>query len=109
MNMISIWKNRNQIMEGIKNSIFKREDIEEVARDRGIICRENTCGSYDPAGFGCLVPGTQPCCSMLTGGCGCSLKFKLRSLSSSCPKGYWNKLLNEEEEDRLKEKLGMND
>lgn len=55
---------------------------------------------------GCMVIGTQPCCNQNLGGCGCSLKFKTRSLSSSCPKDKWDAELTEEEEDKLKEKLG---
>ncbi|HEY4062353.1 MAG TPA: hypothetical protein VGM30_10655 [Puia sp.] len=109
MNIIRLWKNRNQIIEGVKNSIFKKEDVEEIAKERGVICSSNKCASYDVTGVGCMVPGTQPCCSVLTGGCGCSLKFKLRSLSSFCPKGYWDIVLNEDEEQQLKEKLGIND
>jgi hypothetical protein len=109
MNIIRIWKSRNQIIEGIKNAVFRKEDVEEIAHERELICRSNKCGSFDLSGEGCMVPGTQPCCSQLTGGCGCSLKFKLRSLSSFCPKGYWDKVLNEKEEQQLKEKLGIND
>ena len=48
-------------------------------------------------GTDCLAPGTQPCCS----DCGCSLAFKVRSLSSECPKGYWNSLMPEETEELL--------
>jgi hypothetical protein len=109
MNIIRIWKNRNQIIEGIKNSIFKNEDIEEIAKERQKICISNLCGCYDLLGKGCLIPGSQPCCSQLTGGCGCSLKFKVRSLSSFCPRKYWDAVLTEDEEHLLKEKLGSND
>jgi hypothetical protein len=54
-----------------------------------------------------MVPGTQPCCNEKMGGCGCSLGFKTRSLSSACPKGYWDAELNEHEEDQLNEKLAL--
>lgn len=109
MNIIQIWKSRGQIIEGIANAVFKKEDVEQIAAERELICRMNLCGSYDESGAGCMVPGTQPCCSELTGGCGCSLRFKLRSLSSSCPKGHWDEVLSESEDQQLKDKLGIHD
>lgn len=94
-NIIRIWKSKGQILEGIKNNIFKTEDIEAIARQRNIIC--DMCIYIDRDGKKCAMPGTQPCCSE----CGCSLRFKLRSLSSECPKNYWGAELTEEEEDAL--------
>jgi hypothetical protein len=104
-NIIRIWKNKGQIIEGITNSVFKREDVEEIAQQRMQICMN--CALYDVQGDGCMVPGTQPCCNEKMGGCGCSLGFKTRSLSSACPKGYWDAELNEHEEDQLNEKLAL--
>ncbi len=97
-----IWKNRHKISEGIKNSIFRKEHIEEIAAERWAICQ--TCPLLDLTGDQCLIPGTQPCC----GACGCSHKIKLRSLSSGCgdeedPK--WGPVLSEDEEDELKNAL----
>lgn len=103
--MIRIWKSKNQILEGITNSIFKKEDIEQIAHDRMQIC--NKCALLDMQGDGCMVPGTQPCCNEKLGGCGCSLGFKTRSLSSECPKGYWKAEMSQEEEDLLNKKLGI--
>jgi hypothetical protein len=54
-----------------------------------------------------MVPGTHPCCNQELGGCGCSLEFKTRSLSSECPLGKWKAELTEEEENQLKQKLGI--
>jgi len=48
-----------------------------------------------------MMPGTQPCC----GECGCSMGFKLRSLSSSCPIDKWEAVLTEEEEDELNKNI----
>jgi len=56
---------------------------------------------------GCMFPGTHPCCDKNKGGCGCSLVFKTRSLSSDCPLNKWKAVLTQEEEDKLKEKLGI--
>lgn len=102
-NIIQIWKAKGQIIEGITNSIFKREDVEEIAKERLTICIK--CKDYDTTGDGCYVSGTQPCCSNLTGGCGCSIKYAIRSLSKVCPKNYWGAELTEEEEEKLKEKI----
>ena len=104
-NILKIWKNKNQILEGISNSIFKKEDVEEIAAHRMFICK--SCDLYDVSGEGCMVPGTNPCCNELKGGCGCSLEFKTRSLSSECPLKKWEAELSEYEEDLLNEKLGL--
>lgn len=51
----------------------------------------------DRLGTKCELYGTQPCCSL----CGCSLKLKTRSLSSSCPANKWKAVISEEEAYRL--------
>lgn len=104
-NIIQIWKAKGQILEGVKNNIFKREDVEAIAKARMDICVQ--CSLYDTLGTGCLVPGTEPCCNQDKGGCGCSLKLKTRSLSSDCPKGHWKAELSQDEEDMLNQKLGL--
>lgn len=103
--IIRIWKNKEQIIEGITNNIFKKDDVELIARQRMNICQG--CTLYDFQGSGCLVPGTEPCCNQDKGGCGCSLKLKTRSLSSECPIGKWKAELTQQEEDLLNEKLGI--
>jgi len=104
-NIIQIWKNKGAIIEGIKNNIFKKEDIEDVASYRMKICKR--CPLFDTSGEGCLVPGTAPCCDNRKQGCGCSLNIKTRSLSSSCPHGHWDAELTQEEELALNQKLGI--
>ena len=94
-----IWNNKKQIIEGITNSVFTKQTIEDVAQTRLSICRE--CECYDIQGMGCAVSGTQPCCNQLLGGCGCSLYFKVRSLSSDCPKLKWRAVMSQDEEDKL--------
>jgi hypothetical protein len=94
----TIWKNRKQILEGVRNKLFKKEHVEEIAAARLEICE--ACPHIDLEGGSCLISGTQPCC----GKCGCSLELKLRSLSSPCgdeevPR--WHALLTPEEEDAL--------
>jgi len=104
-NIFKIWKSKGQILEGIKNSVFKKEDVEAVAERRLSICKK--CKLYDEEGEGCFVPGTQPCCNEKKGGCGCSLSLKTRALSSDCPLDKWKAEMTEEEEDWLNEKLGI--
>lgn len=96
---LGAFKNTSQIAEGIKNSIFKKEHVEAEAALRWAICKQ--CEFLDTVGKNCAAPGTQPCCS----DCGCSLAFKTRSLSSECPKGKWQALMTEEQEDMLNDKL----
>lgn len=105
MNIIQIWKNKGQILEGLTNSIFKKEDVEEIALHRLAIC--HLCDLYTESDKGCMVMGTAPCCNEKLGGCGCSLNLKTRSLSSECPKGHWKAELSEEEDDQLSKKLGL--
>ena len=52
-------------------------------------------------GDDCLAPGTQPCCA----DCGCSLAFKVRSLSSECPKGFWDAVVTEEQEEIINNQI----
>jgi hypothetical protein len=104
-NVIKIWKTKGQILEGLTNSIFKKEDVEEIAEQRMDVCYH--CQLYTEADPGCMVMGTTPCCDQRQGGCGCSLKFKTRSLSSECPLGKWKAELTEEEENQLNQKLGI--
>lgn len=90
-----IWKNRKQIMEGLKNSIIRDAFVEKVAAERREVC--NVCPRKDDEGKSCVMPGTQPCCNL----CGCSLSFKTRSLSSDCPDLRWHAVISEEDEDKL--------
>lgn len=95
-------RNADQIFEGVKNTIFKQEDVELIANERWKICKK--CEFIDTKGDKCVMPGTEPCC----GECGCSLGFKMRALSSSCPKDKWTAIMTEEEEDKLNERLDGN-
>jgi len=98
-NAIKIWKEKGKILEGIKNNLFKTEHVELIAEERLTICKK--CDLFDHKGTACVVPGTGPCC----GDCGCTLKLKIRSLSSECPNGFWLAELTFEEEYILNKKL----
>lgn len=90
------------ILEGAWNSVFVKESIEEVAKERNEICkgcamnsehakRFNNYKTFRPD-FHCTV-------------CGCDLHMKTRSLSSECPLGKWKALGSQEEEYQLTQKI----
>tara|TARA_R110000787_G_scaffold278211_1_gene387860 strand:- start:53 stop:472 length:420 start_codon:yes stop_codon:yes gene_type:complete len=91
--------NLDKIAEGIKNKIFKNDDVEAIAKLRWMECK--LCPLLDKEGSSCAVPGTKPCCS----DCGCSISLKIRSMSSDCPKGRWDAVMPPEMEDKLKKQL----
>jgi hypothetical protein len=105
-NIIKIWKSRNQIIEGIRNSVFTRDDVRELANERITTCRSNKCGFYDAEGKSeaAFVKGAESC-----GSCGCKLAWATKALSYECPKGFWPAVLTETEDAHLKEKLGITD
>lgn len=80
--MKELWNNRNAIVEGIKNTIMENETIELLAAERKAICDSCPSLSTDCASLISL------CCSE----CGCSIKFKTHSPSTSCPLGKWLKI-----------------
>ena len=91
--------NLDKIAEGIKNKIFKKEDVEAVAKLRWMECK--VCPLLDRTGSSCAVPRTKPCCS----DCGCSISLKIRSMSSDCPKGRWDSIMTPEMEHQLKQQV----
>ena len=104
MKLINIWNNREKILEGLRNSVFRKEHVELIAKERMDIC--NSCEFIDHSGDKCFVPGTQPCCSK----CGCKLAWKTRSLSSSCgdeENPRWNAIVSEQEEAEIFNKLNI--
>ncbi len=108
INKIStIWKNKVQILEALKNNIFKKEHVEEIAKERIAICRSNKCGYYDKDGSSpkAMSPGSESC-----GDCGCILLSditggKTRCLSCKCPQGLWDAILTQDESDKYYDQL----
>jgi hypothetical protein len=111
-NLLKVWKNKGQILEGIVNKVFKQEHIEEISRERMEICKSNICGLYDSDGSSekAVVQG-QPACA----GCGCSLEYKTRCLSCHCylqdagGDPLWSAVLSDVEETLLKERMTQDD
>jgi len=102
-NLLGALANIDKIAEGISNKVFKKKHVEAVFTNRYQVCAK--CSLLDMKGKDCLAPGSQPCCS----DCGCSLEFKLRSLSSECPKGYWKAYVDEETENKIIEQISKNE
>ena len=101
--VIKIWKEKDKILEGIFNKIFKKADVEHIAAERMEIC--STCPELDTEGSKCMVPGTGPCCGL----CGCSLSLKTRALSASCDDKRWEAVLSENEQELLDRQLSLED
>tara|TARA_B100000902_G_C26642771_1_gene589942 strand:+ start:121 stop:447 length:327 start_codon:yes stop_codon:yes gene_type:complete len=100
--IIGAFGNIDKILEGVKNNIFKKEDVEQIAKLRYQTCI--TCEHFDNKGDSCAVNGTQPCCA----DCGCSLALKIRALSSSCPKKKWKAVMDSKTETEVKKQIGKN-
>ena len=94
--LLGAFNNLDQIFEGIKNNVIKKEHVEQIADIRWAEC--SLCEHLDNKGKSCAVPGTKPCC----GKCGCSMGLKIRALSSSCPIGKWEAVVSKEQEKKLK-------
>jgi hypothetical protein len=97
--IIGAFGNIDKILEGVKNKVFKRQDVEDIADIRWMQCAR--CPELDEKGDNCAVNGTQPCCTA----CGCSLSIKLRALSSSCPKGKWAPVTDKYGEQKIKQQI----
>jgi len=97
--LIGALGNIRQIAEGIKNKVFKNDDVEAVAKLRWQHC--SVCPALDTKGNKCAMKGTQPCCA----DCGCSLGFKLRSLSTECPQKKWKAVMDKNTEMELKKSI----
>jgi len=100
--LLAAFGNLDQIAEGIKNRVFKKADVEAIAKLRWQECK--ICPLLDREGGSCAVNGTQPCCSE----CGCSIALKTRALSADCPVGRWKSIMPEEMENQLKKQLYLN-
>ena len=83
--------NVKHILEGIKNSIFVKEEVEKIAAVRYATCKvcpKNSTNKdkadFDPGKhFNKLRPDEH--CSI----CACNIHAKVRSLHTDCPIGKW--------------------
>lgn len=85
-------KSRKEILSGIKNYYIHNKDVETIARYRYKICEG--CDKFSNEDISCVIENSTPCCSI----CGCSIKIKVYSLSSSCPIHKWDNIISQEQE-----------
>ncbi len=108
--LLTIWKNKWKIVEGIRYTWFPNKYVEAIAQKRVAICKTNQCGHYEEKGVSdiCVKKGSG-CCNL----CGCNDFYKGRSLSSACSlkeQGkypLWDVEMTEEEEKKFREKTGI--
>jgi len=88
-------KHRREILNGLKNRLFKPKSVEYIANYRRQICEK--CCHYVFDDTHCVVPGSAPCCQL----CGCSIELKVYSLSTSCPREKWKNIITPEAEVKI--------
>lgn len=72
------------IFEGIKNSIFVKEEVEKIAKERYEFCKVCPKNSSNKV-MGDLGPYYTPFIPEHCTVCACNLHAKVRSLHSECP------------------------
>jgi hypothetical protein len=96
------------IIEGAVNSVFIREEIEKISKERLATCAAcpfNSENKKKDGTFKTLRPDEY--CTL----CGCNLQMKTRSLSQICPDHppRWGAVIKQEEEWELDHVLEMSD
>lgn len=82
-----------QIVEGWKNVVFKKDDVEAVARLRMEICDACSYSSKNKPKSEKTIRPDIHCTN-----CGCPLISKTRCMSCECPIGRWGAVKTEEED-----------
>lgn len=94
------------ILNGAWNSLFIKESVEAVHKERMEVCRkcsynsetmkkESDYKTFRPD-FHCVI-------------CGCNLDMKTRCMACECPEKKWGLLMSEKEEQEMNSKLVNND
>lgn len=94
------------LLEGIHNSIFVKDEVEKIAKERTSICK--LCSHYSRNVAGANTIRKDGFCT----DCGCNIYLKSRSLSSHCPlgdpnssfpseKSKWTFIVSDEEAEKL--------
>ena len=88
-----------QIYEGWRNKLFPPEKLKQlildVSEERMSICDACKFNSANRKKKNILRPDVH--CTI----CMCTLSAKTKCLSCGCPKGFWNAILTEEQEDEM--------
>lgn len=101
--------NVKHILEGIKNSIFVKDEVEKIAEHRKSICdvcpkNSKNVGQGDPGPYYSAVRPDEHCTV-----CACNLHAKVRSLHTSCPIDKWGPVATKEEAAKIARTLENND
>lgn len=94
--------NVKHIIEGIKNSIFVKEEVEKIASQRYAICRGCPANSSNQNKPDIIKPEPGPYYLPLRPDehcthCACNLHAKIRSLHTACPIDKWPAVATKEE------------
>lgn len=84
-------------MEGIKNSIFPKEAVEEVAAERLAICKACNYHSSNAKSKGYKTSRIDDHCTH----CSCTLHTKTRSMHAACPIKKWEAIITPDEQQSL--------
>ena len=92
--------NIKDILEGIKNSVFVKEEVEKVAEHRYSICKtcprfsgnSNKPELFKPGPYYSTLRPDEHCTV-----CACNIHAKVRSLHTSCPEDKWEAVATKEE------------
>lgn len=103
-----IWANKAGIMEGIKNRVFKKKDIEDLSEYRLNVC--STCiwnsnnikdkeykdldSSITDIKSESYIEDSKKRPDLHCVNCSCNLGLKTRCLSCVCPIGKWKAVIN---------------
>lgn len=92
------------ILQGVTNSIFVKDVIEEMAQERLAVCRACPFNSEVARAEGKTIMRKDEHCL----DCGCNLHLKSRAPSSECPQKKWLALATTEESRQIMELLEKN-
>lgn len=92
------------IIEGIKNSIFVKDEVEKIAESRFDICRicdknslnAETDREFNPGPYYSKIRPDMHCTV-----CACNLHAKVRSLHTACPINKWTEVATKEESAKI--------
>lgn len=92
------------IIEGIKNSIFVKDEVEKIAESRFDICRTcdknslnaETDREFNPGPYYSKIRPDMHCTV-----CACNLHAKVRSLHTACPINKWTEVATKEESAKI--------
>lgn len=90
------------ILEGAWNSIFVKEEIEKVAKERQDVCAGCSMNSDHAKRFN-KYKTFRPDYHCVS--CGCNIVMKTRAMAEHCPLGKWLAQMSQEEEYELTKKL----